>query len=888
MKTLTVLLFFIAALSANPAKGLEVQLKVLERSGITRKSAPVSYGIPFAETDNILSTDQLEIQGVESQMRVLSRYHGTPDNPDKPIRVVLVDFQTDIDSKEQRTFILTTNNKVKKQKTIQLANENSHAIEIDSGPARFFISKDRGNVFQKVVLKDSILLNNPVDDGFVIRYKGKLYSSSQLPPSRVTIEENGPLRCVVKVDGQFADPSGNVLYPPTTRSGQKPDSPLRYTLRYTAYKGKNFLKLEAKLRNENKGWTHRKAEPVHNISIDAAYIQTTLTPTDEPREVRFGDFQAKVGASVFTLLQRELSDGTRPNYRWEYSISKDNKQIQSGDTFSGSIALSSRRNGLAVIDRWFWQNQPIGASISKNRLKMMLWPKVSSPQRILGGIWKTHELLYVFHSGQTSFVEEEAHLRKRLIARPSDQYLARTNFFPFLAPQAISSDFQFPHGERLQTALNLHNNNHLAKFDKTLITNKTYPNTFESLRQGRKVLLSNSPKRFASWYGWLEFGGMPRAANFGYHNQHYDWSYVALLGFLRFDRYDLLDLAEELLQHKLDILFIHDPDATKGMDFEYHGGQRYEADALLSYHYDYPAVVNTAPRKTSHYWTKGVTMQYLLTGQQQFLDVLLQGMEHVQRIHNSPTMRDAEVRNSMRAIDALCNGYLVTGDEKLLHTAYIIFVDNLLSREGGPQAADNASGWLNGSVSDKYDVGVGGDSWGCEPFIKLYEALDGAGLITERDKLGEFMNRWATWLKDKVLTQLPMGHYNPTGTKYFPYIGKNYWSEKTGWYSNIANRAILFPYSDLFAFQYLHSDDTDKMVWLNLARNIFKDYHFYTQNTQGWLKIQFDVLGGVQGFPADSLLASGSFKCAKSITKPMYYLRTEWLQSGTGKEGRDN
>jgi len=892
----------------TPALASDVILTVTERFGVDREAAPVTYGVPFSREDNLLSADSLQIPDTQTQFRVLSRYEGTPEDKTRPIRMVLVDFQTDIKASDTRRFILRRHDRPLDAPTItriatsdprveirgpvaqgsdmpgglrpSLARTTTDGVEIDTGPASFRISRTKGNLFEQVLVNNSPLIQSPTGDGFHIVFNGQTYSSSNIAPFNLEIEENGPLRSVVKVEGEFADASGNKLIPPPTRVGTVPDTPLRYTIRYFAYKDKGYLKLQVTLRNENKGWTYQPERPVHNIHITEAYLKTTLDGLAQTKTVAFDGYTDTFTSGTYSILQREVSDGTKPLYDWQYAITRNGQTVSNGEQYDSYVNLRDQAKGLMVANRWFWQNHPMGVTVRDNELHMNLWPNArdyrwppndGTTHRILGGIWKTHEILYSFHGPETNFSQDLAHIKKRLIARCSDEYYAKTEFFPFLAPAKVTSDYTFPAGETLQSALDAHSNRHRALFDSAYIQNRHAPNTIFDMRDGRKVKLTADPDNYATWYGWLEFGGMPRAANFGYHNQHYDWSYLALMGFLRFTDYNMFEIAEEFLNHKADILTIHDPDAKAGdgtLRYEYHGGQRYEQDALFTYHDDH-GPSNSAPRKASHLWTSGLTLQYLLTGEHIYYDAVQQSYEHIMRVRNSPTMKDAETRNSFRGIDVLLNGYLLEGNQAYLDVAYEIFVQNLLVREGGAGANDGSSGWIQGGFPGT--VGVGGDSWQIEPFIKLHIALLAAGKRKHADNLRDFFYRWSNWARDTLWSILPHGSYRNEKTEYFPYVVHSVWNIDTNTFSGVVDAEHSVGYANLFIYRSLMESSSARDVWLDLARSIFKDF-FYYGNIANWTGTRSTINEYPHGAPGFyDAPGSGHWKVSKAIIAPMSY-----------------
>ena len=78
---------------ANASEELVIPLTVSNELDFHRESEWVTSGIPFGQSDNILSTDFLNIQNatgttLHSQFLVTSRWGGGPEDSSKPIRWV--------------------------------------------------------------------------------------------------------------------------------------------------------------------------------------------------------------------------------------------------------------------------------------------------------------------------------------------------------------------------------------------------------------------------------------------------------------------------------------------------------------------------------------------------------------------------------------------------------------------------------------------------------------------------------------------------------------------------------------------------------------------------------------------------------------------------------
>jgi len=866
---LSKLLFILILFVASPVSAVSVSFEVVERAGVSQTNAPVSYGIPFSEDDNVLDVDSLGVTGVDAQFSVLSRYNGIPSDGAKPIRVVLVDFQTSITALQTKSFTITDAG----SGTVagnDLASDETGYIEITTGTATIRVSEATGNIFEDVWVGSTQIIDSPTSDGFIITYDGTDYSTGNNTPT-VSIEENGPLRCVVKVEGEFEDSSNNELIPPVARGGVIPDSPLRYTLRYYAYKNKSYVKLHVTLKNENLGWWAGSTVGTHNISIDTAYIKTTITELDTNKTVAINGYSDTFTTETYELLQEETSDGTAKSYTWAYALDKDSTGVDSGTQYDSYFDVRDSTKGLMVADRWFWQNHPNGISVTGNVLSFELWPDLVTDHRILGAMWKTHELIYYFHETDTTFTDELAVLKKRLISKCSDTYYAQTQFYNTSIPGTITSDYTFPAGEELQGAVDVYQDNMQAKFDSSYITTASNLSLSE-LRDGREIPLTTTPT-YADWYGWLSFGGFPRwSGAWGYSNMHYDWPYIAYSVFMRYGDYDVFDFSEEMVSHQADIIVLHDPDPLTGTtDYAYHGGHRYEQDALFSYNDDYSASEQSAPLKFSHFWTNQLGLQYLMTGDRRFYDAFEDSVAHATRRASYET--GVETRNQTRAIAALVNGYWITGDSSYLTEAWDTYTNGLYTR-----VTDHAVGeqYINAENFDPAQQRLGMDTMMVHAIIKLRKALIGAGETANTTTLETFIMKWATHIRDSVYTLFSdtPGTYRNSNTEYFPYTTySNIYIGTWEWVGSVPSDSIALTYSDLFALAYNVDNNED---WLNLARVVFKDAVYY--NLVGWATtVETNTVDGFTTAHGDSWA-----KVGQKATRGRYYLMTEW-QEGNGK-----
>lgn len=251
--------------------------------GYTRVQEPVSVGLPLADSAGIKEISQLGLVGAAAgQFRVLGRW------PSGNIEWVLVDTLADVGGgKTNRDISLSSG-----QGNFggpNLAAESDSKITISTGAAKFVLRKKSFDVFDEVVVKDRALLKpgesvglavvGPVP-GNTVCPCSTVYASSNDEGSTATIEENGPIRAVIRATGELKDTSGYAY--------------MRYTVRMHFYQGKTEAKTVVLLQNADYGSSNSFASAYKGFRSFEARLRTNLSAT---RTFRFGGANSSVTGS---------------------------------------------------------------------------------------------------------------------------------------------------------------------------------------------------------------------------------------------------------------------------------------------------------------------------------------------------------------------------------------------------------------------------------------------------------------------------------------------------------------------------------------------------------------------------------------------------------------
>lgn len=234
---LSVFMFFSFMAPCN-AEEIDIPLTVHEAlrqgiMGIDREQEPVTIGMPFPKGAlyEKNSMPQIALQGTqEYQFRTLKKWH------DGSVQWVLIDFQADVksDGKNNNVHVIRGNG----NSAGKLAEDNDEMITVNTGVMVVQIRKKGFNLFDNVSVDGSEIIAKGKSRGCIVTGKEREeYLAFNDAKARVLIEENGPVRAVVKAEGTHIEKDKRMM---------------DYTVRMHFYKGKHRAKVFYTLRNASK------------------------------------------------------------------------------------------------------------------------------------------------------------------------------------------------------------------------------------------------------------------------------------------------------------------------------------------------------------------------------------------------------------------------------------------------------------------------------------------------------------------------------------------------------------------------------------------------------------------------------------------------------------
>jgi len=316
------------------SQSLDLPLTVEETAGVARVAEPVTAGVPLPK-GMVRDTGRLRLYGpdgrpVPAAFRVVNRWWEDASTQLPSIQWVHVDFFADVAPRARAVYRLRLSDAPLQPPPASLRVEaEADHIRVNTGPLAFTVHR-RGPILDAPGLRAG---------DFVLRSDERIYKASQWPSSDLVVEEQNPLRVVLKRTGAH----GWV---------NQQDRALDYVVRIIAYAGRPYIRL------------------IHSFV--------------NRQGSRMSDFVRLDGLWFEGQLER-------------HAESVRIEQLSTEPRRTGWFEAG----GVSVGLRWFWQLYPKGFEVrSGDLMRLALFPDTARPQNIYTGLAKTHEMILSF-GGET-------------------------------------------------------------------------------------------------------------------------------------------------------------------------------------------------------------------------------------------------------------------------------------------------------------------------------------------------------------------------------------------------------------------------------------------------------------------------------------------------------
>ena len=641
-KTIRVLLMLLTLAGNADSDAATVPLVVEEPSGVERRAWPVTSGVPLPEgaiTDPSYVRLRLNGKELPLQTETLSRW------PDGSIKWLLLDFQVDISANETRRPTLEYGPEVRpiESQTSVDVQKGPDTTTIIAGPLKLTLLHSEFRLF------DSVWLDLDADGDFSKRERvtsaegsGITLTDSQdkvfradNTDAKVKVEQAGPLRACVRIEGAYAASEGNMF---------------RYIVRIHCFKNKPHLRVFHTFIND---WPDDLMARISSLSLNWNLSR------EENEPLRYA-----IGVEKDTSRPMPPEEALRLYQIDDRAYNIDGKDA--GKRAPGWLDVSGTRFGITTAVRDFWQNYPKALSAKGSRMSVELCPsfrkglydnkEINEDNRLYYylhdgqycfkvGVAKTHEVWLLFHDGQSAKPEHFWKMAQEpLLATCEPAYLCSTKALGDFPPTDTTKYYGYD--RMIDKAMKMH---------------------LERREKVREYGLLN----FGDWYG-------ERSVNWG--NLEYDLQHGLLLQYARTGDRRYYRRAEQAARHHIDVDVVHATNdhlknpwgrAPRAGDIWLHclnhtGGyyERGKVDLTVGKPYFIGHSTNSG-----HVWVGGDLEYYLFSGDRRALEVGLMIADTM--VQNCPILYGSgtHIRQQGWPMILLLHAHDVTGDKKYLKAA---------------------------------------------------------------------------------------------------------------------------------------------------------------------------------------------------------------------------
>ena len=319
-----------------------IKINILHDNNVSAQGCILTRGIPFADGDLERGEQVRVVDGNGSELDSQSSCLATWAKDGKFVKWLLVDFRVDLEPAQNKTvFVEYEDVKSKAIENPVRAND----LIINTGVIKAKFRNDTNFMpWLKVKTQEGwqdIFRGRP---GIHLYFKdnyGTEYTSD-IRPSSVTIEEAGPLRTVVRVDGEHATPDGRTLCP--------------YTLRFHFYANGGEIRL------------------LHNFVFNG-----------DPELLKVADMSVKIGLDLDGINLCEFGGGNSCRFFQEavflqetdkkYRFLVDGKNPRTGDKTHGYVNITGGASSFGAVIRNMWQDYAKAFKVTPEGAEIKIWPE---------------------------------------------------------------------------------------------------------------------------------------------------------------------------------------------------------------------------------------------------------------------------------------------------------------------------------------------------------------------------------------------------------------------------------------------------------------------------------------------------------------------------------
>lgn len=611
-----------------------ITVAMLEEAGVARRGSPVGFGFPLPQ-GGVFDLGNVRLLA-PSGKEVPAQFTATVFWPDGSLKWVLIDFAAPLAAHQVANYTVEFGNDVRRRAVDSplKIDEQAETITVVTGPLKAEVSKVHFNLLRGVWLDtkgESRFETAGRSAAFapegmrLVDERGKVFTTSAREPESVRIEEQGPQKVVVRVEGAYAAEDGSTYMRYIARLVFRAGSP-RVGIVYTHVNDH----LETEFTDITSLGTGLLPQgEIQKTAMTLPTIGGAAAPAQEGREV--------------TLVQ--LDDRN-------YVLNVDGRESR-GARAPGAVRCQTSQGAVGAVVHDFWQRWPKRLATGDRELRIDLLPRQPGPDygqglphyllfplvegfyRFKWGVSFTERLTLDF-SGAASTEELLAEANCAIVPVVPANWYAQTKA---LGRMAMPRDKQFALWD--------------ACMDRSL-------SGYQAVRETERT------------YGYLNYGDWygERGRNWG--NNEYDLAHAFFLQFARTGKRDFFRLALTAARHQADVDCVHaypDPYYV-GANHQHsigHTGTWSQNPTHATWSHRYDAHTSA---DNGHTWSEGMAEAWCLAGDARVMETALQLGEHITWAM-SPTFKHlgTHERSAGWSLRSIIGIYRVTYDPLYLEAA---------------------------------------------------------------------------------------------------------------------------------------------------------------------------------------------------------------------------
>ncbi len=632
-------------LSASTAFALEFVIH--ERSGVDRIEEPVTGGVPLPQG---WASSLSSLSAVSGGAQLPCQFSEAARWPDGSLKWVHLNLVTSLEANTRLYLDLRNSGSNSFQSQISV-NETEESLTVETGRIKAVVRRSGFNLIDRLWLTESgenvSQLIDTHDRGLVMWAGGQEFVSALDAATTVEVESSGPVRVVLKAEGDLANSSGG---------GQG----FHYVCRLYFHGGSSVVRVAFSFENRGPYLEGREDKvALAGLHLEIPFSGTATSVAAGLPGGAGDDFRpVGQGARVLCPSSTELSysiDGLAAGSTSPKSVKSD--QI-------GWLAAGLNPDGegaaLGISVKYFWEMHPssLELDVSGSTISAGLYPgSTSKTLDIYSGVGRTFYLRLAFVPGsrREDIGKMLAGEQKPLLILAEPDYYCRDSGVFGKLNERNTSLYPPEYAEevrRVEAELDLGLEMQLVRVESR---------TKNGVTQESYGLLNWGDGMHYAWES-----GVQEPRNIAWNHHYYDLPHMCFLEFIRTLDYRWLDYYLSRAHHMMDVHMVH-----LGPGARLDGAGRYcpptdhvrNDPGNSSYS---SARVYISPY-TNHHKVQGLFERWYLAGDERARDVALRGVEFANGFGGYADFK--QPRGAAFQVFTLLAGYESTGDETYLNTA---------------------------------------------------------------------------------------------------------------------------------------------------------------------------------------------------------------------------